>query len=309
MERLGIIEVGSTFTKPYFVDGSIINAGDIVDLPLKAHYDETGAIAEGDADALCSLVQRMARAGARVHVYGTSIFRTAPADVAASLRHRLRSFGAEDFTVVSADMESDFTSIGVLSALKYPGPIGVFVGGGGSTEVSVRDASGTIARANTPLGVGDVNREFPDLSEEIASSDPLEVVRWISQRLVQCDARASLLVLAGGDFPLLYKNAGYALRPNPHALGPEAGLLLSNQDKNLQDRILFQELGLSRFRKLTPKTPNWWNGTRAMCCLVAAVASQIGAELLVPTRISMVNGIAAQLRQGRPVELQPEEIS
>jgi hypothetical protein len=94
---------------------------------------------------------------------------------------------------------------------------------------------------------------------------------------------------------LLYENAGYPLRKNPYSDDPEKAYVLSVAEKRFHDIKYFHEMSLSQFRTLTPDTPRWWDGTRAMCCFVDAVARQLGARELIPTRISMVYGIAARL--------------
>jgi hypothetical protein len=106
-------------------------------------------------------------------------------------------------------------------------------------------------------------------------------------------------VLAGGDFPLLYENAGYPLYPNPFSTDSSKPFALRNSDKNAQDIAYFNQLSLADFRSLTPDTPSWWDGTRAMCAFVSAVADQLASDVLIPTRVSMVYGVAASLDEFR----------
>lgn len=294
MESIGIVEAGSTFTKGYIATGSKIVSIGIVDIGFKKHYRESAAILESDIERLVFYVSELLPEVSAVRVFGTSVFREAAEIEIDRVRSALNSLGDVTFEVVTAEMESEYTAYGAVRGLSYPGPIAVMVGGGGSTEVSIWEGGKAIAWANSPIGVGDVNHQFPDLSEDIASTDPEDVTKWISSRLLPISHHADMLVLAGGDFPLLYENAGYNLRENPYSSDTAKSRMLLNSDKTRHDEIFFRELKLSAFRSLTPDTPAWWDGTRAMCCFVAAVAAQLGASILIPTSISMIYGINAE---------------
>lgn len=297
MESIGIIEAGSTFTKGYIATGSRIASIGIVDIGFKKHYREAGTILESDIERLVLYVKELLTKVPIVRAFGTSVFREAAETEIDRVRSALDSLGDVTFEVVTAERESEYTAYGAVRGLSYPGPIAVMVGGGGSTEVSIWEGENSTEWANSPIGVGDVNHQFPDLPEDIASTDPEDVVKWISRRLLPIAGHADMLVLAGGDFPLLYENAGYNLQENPYSSDPEKSSMLLNSDKTDHDEIFFHELKLSAFRSLTPDTPAWWDGTRAMCCFVAAVAAQLGASILIPTRISMIYGINAEFSE------------
>ena len=295
MKRFGIVEVGSTFSKGYVVEEGVVTTVGMVSIPLKRNYEDHGEVAEEDIVAISSYVTELQEQTNQVFVYGTSIFRSLNAIDLARVQEKIELLTGADFRVVSAAEESALTCYGAIAGIAYHDALGVMVGGGGSTEVAVYQKGVLREEALSNFGVGDVNRAFPDLSNDVATTQPQEVTDWITQRLRPISMRASILVLAGGNFPLLYENAGYPLEQNPHTNDPEKQLFIGTAAKRARDAAYFSDLSLETFRALTPDTPSWWDGTRAMCCFVDAVARQLGASYLVPTRISMVYGIAAKL--------------
>lgn len=298
MTRYGIIEAGSTFTKVYVAHGTSVEQIGMHDIPFKANYRATHTIARGDIDALTRVARDLSESVDSVHVFGTSIFREAENEQLEDLRRPLRKFGVA-FTVVTADEEGEYTARGAMHELEGAGNIAVMVGGGGSTEVFVFSNGAVIEKALSSIGVGDVNHIFPDLATDIATTTPRTTTRWIGQRLAPIASRADLLVLAGGNFPLLYLNAGYNVLQNRYSSDPNKPYMLSNADKNARDVDYFLRQRLDVLRVLTPETPAWWDGTRAMCGFVAAVAAQVGATTLIPTSISMVYGLLDMLQTCR----------
>lgn len=305
MRSVAILEAGSTVTKSYtWRDGAIRDVG-LSGIEFKRNYGKLGHISNEDLSALLSCARKGLDLAPEVHVYGTSIFRQISKEDQARVGSALAELGNVHFHVVSAAAESHLTCIGAIQRIVYPGSIGVMVGGGGSVETAVFRDGHLVAVGDYEFGVGDINSQFPDLTEEIARTPMAEVIEWIVERISPPVGAADLLVLAGGNFPLLYENAGYPLRSNAYSSDPGKKYMMTKAGKLEQDYALFYELRLSHFRHLTPEAPAWWDGTRAMCCLVDAVAEQLGAEILIPTKISMVYGIAANFDSGSSDGLNP----
>lgn len=294
-DAVGIVEAGSTITKSYIASKSGVASRALVGINFKDNYRKAKRISDEDLELLAGCVQELLTEVPIVRVYGTSVFREADQGEIAAISDRLTRLGDVGFEVVTSSEEALLTAEGAIDSLDFDGNIAVMVGGGGSTEVAVFRHGTLVGLANTPMGVGDVNAHFPDLTDDLASSQVEDVVLWISRQLAPNDMTAELLVLAGGDFPLLYTNAGYPLQSNPFSSDPEKRYLLTVTDKRGRDEVLFHGLRLSSFSHLTPDAPNWWDGTRAMCCVVSAIARQLNSRLLVPTRVSMVYGIARRL--------------
>lgn len=292
---VGIVEAGSTITKSYIASESGVASRALVGINFKENYRKTRHFSDDDLELLAGCARELLTEVSTVRVYGTSIFRDVEQGELVPISERLARLGDVTFEVVTSSQEALLTAEGAIDRLDFDGDIAVMVGGGGSTEVAVFRHGSLMGLANTSMGVGDVNAHFPDLTDDLASSQVEEVVLWISRHLAPHDMSAELLVLAGGDFPLLYANAGYPLQSNPHSSDPEKRYLLTVADKRSRDEALFHELRLSSFSHLTPDAPKWWDGTRAMCCVVSAVARQLNSRLLVPTRVSMVYGIAHRL--------------
>lgn len=299
MDRIGIIEVGSTVTKSYIASSSGIETVALTGIEFKKNYRAQSRLHLDDMQALTRCAKQLLTRVSVVRVFGTSIFRDADDSDIRAVEASLSSLGDVQFEVVTAEGEALLTAEGAVRDLDFDGNIGVMVGGGGSTEVAVFRSGSLLGMANSRLGVGDVNLEFPDLTEDLASSAVDDVVEWVSRRLAVHALEADVLVLAGGDFPLLYSNAGYPLEPNPYSKDPEKRYLLRVVGKRERDEALFHQLRLSSFRHLTPDAPSWWDGTRAMCCVVSAVANQLSCEQLVPTRVSMIYGVASRLLEER----------
>lgn len=295
MKQFGIVEAGSTFTKSYVAhDTTVVQVG-MHDIPFRADYRAAGMIARRDIEALARVARELSETVDAVHVFGTSIFREANENQLEELRRAISDLGFA-FKVVTAEEEGEYTARGAMHDLDQAGNVAVMVGGGGSTEVFVFSHGTVVEKALSPIGVGDVNHVFPDLSMEIATTAPPTATQWIARRLAPVDSKADLLVLAGGNFPLLYLNAGYNLMPNDYSLDPNKPYMLRNADKNARDVDYFFSQRLSDLRVITPDTPGWWDGTRAMCCVVAAVADQLNASTLIPTSISMVYGLLDMLQ-------------
>lgn len=293
--HVGIVEVGSTVTKAYRASLMGVEAVALTGIEFKKNSRTSGILAEDDIQDLLKCVRDALPEAGNVWVYGTSIFRDLDESQPARVADALSALGDVHFEVVSAEQEALLTAEGAIASISFDGNIGVLIGGGGSTEVVGFAGDQLLGVAESSLGVGDVNLAFPDLCEEVAVSGVDEVTEWIRGRLAVPNFAAGLLVLAGGDFPLLYENAGYSLSVNPYTADPEKRHLITVPEKRSGDEVFFHHLALSSFEHLTPDAPNWWKGARAMCCVVNAVASQLGCQLLVPTRVSMVYGIARRL--------------
>lgn len=297
--KIGIIEAGSTNTKCYIVDDLVPTLINVRGIGFKDNYIQDGHIRESDIAKLSDCVKGLMSQTESVHIFGTSIFRQADIEEIDNLRSILKKLGNVSFEVVTAEMEGEYTAFGAMTNIIFDGPVAIMVGGGGSTELFVYQDNKILAKALSPIGVGDVNKAYPDLFADIASTEPIEIIDWISKRLMPISQKAELLVLAGGDFPLLYKNVGYNLRSNIYSDDPEKPYMLSNVDKLNQDKKYFFDISINKLRSITPDNPGWWDGTRAMCCFVSAVAQQLQAKTLIPTRISMIYGMIHHIQNSK----------
>lgn len=297
--RFGIVEIGSTNTKAYTcVKGEIISQG-FHNIEFKKNRASDGKIRASDVDELAQFINSIFTNGEQVNVYGTSIFRNLGAvELTAFIDLLSKRTKLHSFTVVSEDAENELTTFGALRRFPADNTVCVFIGGGGSSEISICKNGNIIEMTNTPIGVTDVLRQFPDLSLDIAHSTIEEVTSYIEKILNVPEQSAQYLILAGGDFLLRYNHAKYPVCENDIFTSANHPYVIAYEANRKHENIYFYETKLSTLRKITPDTPKWWDGTRAMCAFTDVVARAVGAKIIIPTSISMVYGIADKLGHG-----------
>lgn len=294
--QFGIVEIGSTNTKAYIWNSKSVSNLGFKTIEFKKNYKEQGKILHSDIEKLICFINSVFDLGENVYVYATSIFREmASYDIHSLVKILKEQTNVLEFNVVSAEQENRYTVTGAISNIQMEDNVCVFVGGGGSTEISICKNGVIIEMANTNIGVNDIIKEFPDLSNDYASTSIEDVTSYILQYLNVPTQKAEYMILAGGDFLLRYKNAQYPVMKNKFFESRIHPLAISyDKNKNFENKY-YREISLNRLKATTPDNPKWWDGTRAMCAFTNAVALSIGAKVIIPTRISMIYGIGAEL--------------
>lgn len=294
-KQFGVVEIGSTNTKAYKIyNGSIIELG-FKTIEFKKHHSISGCIVASDMNLLIDFINNAFCAPIDIYVYATSVFRELTMDEVSLIENILRrDTFTVSFEVVSAQHENELTVIGAIRNVPLEGNICVFVGGGGSTEISICNNGNITEMANTKFGVSDVMKHFPDLAENKAHTTIDEVTNYIDKKLTLPTQNAEYLILAGGDFLLRYQNAKYPAIRNSMFSSLDHPLMIAYKKNREFEDMYFHQLSLSDMKKSTPDNPNWWNGTRSMCAFTNSVARAVGAKIIFPTRISMIRGIVAQ---------------
>ena len=165
----------------------------------------------------------------------------------------------------------------------------VFIGGGGSTEISIYD--GKIKEsANTQIGAIDIMNQFPDLANDITNSSLEEVKKYIKERLKLPKEKADILILAGGGHEKFARFSGVKYTQNTLYEDVGAPIMMDINLRKKETLRYYKEISLNEIKSRV-KEPDWWYATRAMCAFVLVVAEEIGAKYIVPTDISMVYGI------------------
>lgn len=291
-----IIEVGSTNTKAYHYADGIVETCGFDNIEFKKNYQINNSIITSDIDKLSNFIQKVFLDTRKVQIYGTSIFRqlteSERSDFVQKLSYRIEF---DFFKVISANEENYFTSFGAIQGFNLDENICVFIGGGGSTEISLYNKKNLLEHKNTPIGVMDILKHFPTLSNDITELSINEVESYIYQKINLPKGKAKYLVLAGGDFLLRYQNAKYPIEKNYIFSSSKHPYLISYSENRAYEEIYYHTISLSKLKHTTPLTPNWWDGTRAMCAFTDVVAKHIKAEYIFPTRISMIYGIIADL--------------
>lgn len=295
--QFGVVEIGSTNTKAYRCNLNTVTELGFKTIEFKKNYNAEGTILSSDIEQLVDFINNTFNLQENVFVYATSIFREVPSDEIHSFLEILTDrTNIVEFNIVSAEQENKYTVVGAISNVLIGENVCVFVGGGGSTEISICKNGVITEMVNTNIGVNDVIKVFPDLSDDFANTSINDVTDYILQRLHLPTQKSKYLILAGGDFLLRYNNAHYPTIKNALFESSIHPLVIPYDENRLFEDKYYHEISLNALKHTTPDNPKWWNGTRAMCAFVNAVALVIGAKVIFPTRISMIYGIAADLR-------------
>ena len=292
----GVIEIGSTNTKAYkYNDGYITELG-FRTIEFKKNHAIHNCIVSSDLSVLVDFINDAFGKAVDVYVYATSLFR----ELSLAEIQKVECFLKQNthtvlFEVVSAQRENELTVIGAIQNVSLNGNVCVFVGGGGSTEISICNGGEIVEMMNTKFGVSDVIKHFPDLAENYASTPLEEVSKYIDENLNLPTQKADYLILAGGDFLLRYNNARYPAEKNSRFVSQNHPLEITYIKNSEYESKYYHQLSLADLKMTTPENPNWWNGTRAMCAFTNSVARAICARIIFPTRISMIMGIVASL--------------
>lgn len=295
-KKIGIVEVGSTNSKSYLYDNGIIFELGFKTIEFKKNYIENGRILSNDIKILNDYINFTFSKGIEVYVYGTSIFRELTTECISDLRYLLQqNRECVSFAIVSSEEENELTVIGAVNNVSIKENVCVFIGGGGSTEISICKDGEIVEMVNSSIGVSDIMREFPDLLDDIATSSIEAVSEYIMEQLVLPKNKADYIILAGGDYILRYENANYPVTQNKLFYSQNHPYEIS-YEKNLEyEKKYYHEIHLSDLKLTTPDNPNWWNGTRSMCAFTNAISLAIGAKIIIPTRISMIYGLVKRI--------------
>ena len=289
MERV-IIEVGSTNTKIDIYDGNEVKRLEEVTIPFKQHYKENKSILNEDVDILINKINELKNNYTDIFVCGTSIFRELTGVDKDIFLTDFKNKTDLEFNIISAEKENKFTVLGATRFVKDK--VCVFIGGGGSTEISVYDKE-IIDSKNTSIGGMDVMEVFPDLDDDIASTPLEKVMEYIEERLNIPNEKADILILAGGGHEFFARNSGIMYETNILYNDICAPIMMDIDTRIKETKRFYEQISLENIKK-NVSNPEWWYATRAMCAFVLVVAKKIGAKYIVPTNISMVYGILTQ---------------
>ena len=195
-----------------------------------------------------------------------------------------------NFNIISQEQENELTVLGATRFVDEK--VCVFVGGGGSTEISIFDKA-VLESKNTSIGVMDIMNEFPDLADDFASTSLEDVMNYIEKRLNVPDNKADVLILAGGGHEVFARGSGIKYEKNTLYEDYSAPIMMDIETRKNETKRYYEAISLDDIKKRV-SNPDWWFATRAMCAFVLVVAEKIGAKYIVPTNISMVYGLLEQ---------------
>ena len=270
-----IVEVGSTCTKVDKFNGKTIEKLEGKTIQFKKHYNEDKKLRESDINELINSIKELKSISEDIYVCGTSIFRSLNDLEKISFLERFKNETGYNFNIISQEKENELTVFGTTRFVNNK--VCVFIGGGGSTEIAIYD-KGIKESVNTQIGVIDVMQKFPDLAEDIATTNLETVKTFIKERLNLPKEKADILILAGGGHEKFARFSGIKYEENT-LYNDEASPIMMDK-----------EISLDKIRSRV-NDPDWWYATRAMSAFALVVAEAIGAKYIVPTDIAMVYGI------------------
>ena len=282
-----IVEVGSTCTKVDRFDGNKMEKLDGVTIQFKKHYVEDQALRESDIQTLIKSINDLKSISTDIYVCGTSIFRTLKEDEKKIFLNRFKKETGFNFDIISQEEENELTVKGVTRLLDKK--VCVFIGGGGSTEIAIYDKE-IKESINSNIGVIDVMKQFPDLSDDIATTDIEEVKQFIKQRLNLPKQKCDILILAGGGHEKFARLSGVKYEDNTLYIDNAAPIMMDIDTRIKESKRYYKSISLEDIRNRV-NDPDWWFATRAMCAFVLVVAEEIGAKYIIPTDIAMAYGI------------------
>lgn len=279
-----VVEVGSTCTKVDCYDGEKIEHIKTLPIEFKKNYKKENKLDYNDVRKLIELVNSIESED--VFVCGTSIFRQLRENEKEEFLNLFKKETKKDFNIISQEDENIYT---VKGATKHVKEALVFVGGGGSTEISyfnleIKDMK------NNKFGVMDILNVFPDLGNDIASTSLDVVMEYIRNKIEVPNIKTDIMILAGGGHEYFARESGIRYKENNLYEDPNETIMMDINTRIEDTKRYYTEISLDEIRKRVEE-PAWWYATRAMCAFVLVVAEKVGAKYIIPTDISMIYGI------------------
>lgn len=282
-----IVEVGSTCTKVDKFNGKTIEKLEGKTIQFKKHYNEDKKFRESDINELINSIKELKSISEDIYVCGTSIFRSLNDLEKISFLERFKNETGYNFNIISQEKENELTVFGTTRFVNNK--VCVFIGGGGSTEIAIYD-KGIKESVNTQIGVIDVMQKFPDLAEDIATTNLETVKTFIKERLNLPKEKADILILAGGGHEKFARFSGIKYEENTLYNDEASPIMMDIETRKSETERYYKEISLDEIRSRV-NDPDWWYATRAMSAFALVVAEAIGAKYIVPTDIAMVYGI------------------
>ena len=288
-----IIEVGSTSTKIDLYDGNKVKHLDTICIFFKKSYNKEIGLNENDIQLLIKSVNDVKKISRDIYVCGTSIFRILTNEQKEKFLMQFKRETSLDFNIISSERENELTVIGATKNVNSS--VAVFVGGGGSTEIAVYD-KGIKEMVNTPIGVMDIMKKYPDLAQDLAKTDLSVIEKEIKDNLNLPKQKVDILILAGGAHKYFALNSGISYEENTLYSDELQPIMMDIESRKKETKRYYGEISLDKIRNKVDD-PKWWYATRAMSAFALVVAKEIEAKYIIPTDISMVYGIIEELKE------------
>ena len=133
-------------------------------------------------------------------------------------------------------------------------------------------------------------QEFPDLAEDIATTDLETVKKFIKEKLNLPKEKADILILAGGGHEKFARYSGIKYEENTLYKDEASPIMMDIETRKRETERNYKAISLHEIRNKV-NDPDWWYATRAMSAFALVVAEEIGAKYVIPTDIAMAYGI------------------
>ena len=240
-----IVEVGSTCTKIDRYDGNKIEKLEGKTIQFKKHYCEDNCLRESDVKELIESINDLKAVSKDIYICGTSIFRSLDDEEKNSFLTRFKNDTGYDFDIISQEKENELTVYGATRFVQ--GKVCVFIGGGGSTEIAIYD-NGIKESVNSKIGVIDVTQHFPDLAEDIATSNIEDVKSYIKQRLTLPKEKADILILSGGGHEKFARLSGIKYEKNTIYNDNAAPIMMDIETRKSESERYYKAISLDEIR-------------------------------------------------------------
>ena len=226
MEKI-VVEVGSTCTKVDLYDGNEIKHIKTVPIEFKKNYKENNKLKKEDVEHLIRLVNEIEKKE-DIFVCGTSIFRDLSLEDKEAFLNEFYDKTKVKFNIISQEKENIYT---VNGATKYVDEALVFVGGGGSTEISYFKNNKIECMSNNKFGVIDVLNIYPDLAENFAKTNLKEIMKYIGEKIDVPNIKTDILILAGGGHEYFARESGIRFEKNTLYSDPNETIMMSIEQR------------------------------------------------------------------------------
>lgn len=283
-----VIEVGSTATKIDLFNKNEVKHLETYVIFFKTNYKKENKLDKEDVNKLIKKVNEYKQKYENVYVCGTSIFRNLTEEQEDEFLNQFYNETGIKFDIISQEKENELTVIGATK--KVNSKVAVFVGGGGSTEIAIYE-NGIKEMVNTKIGVIDILDKYPDLAEDLATTNLETIKKIVKEKLNLPKQKADTLILAGGGHLYFALNSGFNYEENNLYKDDLQPVMMHMETRKQDTEMYYKEISLDEIRKKVDN-PDWWYATRAMTAFVLVVAEELGAKYIVPTDISMVHGLS-----------------
>lgn len=291
-----IIEIGSNNTKLHVYDGEKVISNGFMTIEFKKNYGKNKKILDTDLEKLYEIIEEALQFTKNVYIFGCSIFRLISEEELEDINNVLDGKYGLKIRVVSQEDEASYTAYGCYNDIKYEGNICIFIGGGGSTELIVVNNGQITERKYLNFGVVDITNKFESLKDDVPTCTFEEVTSYVDSLIGDFDTKCDILILAGGDHPYWYNNAGYKLKKNTLYEDDKQKCMLGIRTSDKYDRMCMED-SLDKIRK-NSDNPLWFDGSRAMKMLTNVIAHRVHAKYIIPTKINMEDGLKDKIVKG-----------